>query len=76
MDSIEVPAFDKPDLEMESIDKIIFITEMVSVDEIEIKGDSMSVRLDNEYVEETEVVETTTTNLRSGTTQKTTVNEQ
>ena len=49
---------------------------MVSVDEIEIKGDSMSVRLDNEYVEETEVVETTTTNLRSGTTQKTTVNEQ
>ena len=37
---------------------------MVSVDEIEIKGDSMSVRLDNEYVEETEVVETTTTNLK------------
>ena len=49
---------------------------MKSVDEIEIKSEPMPERLDNEYVEETEVVEATTTNLRSGPTQKTTVNEQ
>ena len=39
---------------------------MESVDEIEIKGESIPERLDNEYIEETEVVETTADNLRSG----------
>ena len=47
----------------------------VEHDEIEIKGEQTPESLDNGYVKETEIIETTAINLRIETAQKTNVNE-